>query len=70
MTDIDDLVNQAMTEWDGKTNCGEDDPAFQGEVGEEIDRLVDGLRPEQIDNLLATEKPIIFVMDGGHANDR
>ena len=70
MTDIDDLVNQSMAEWEDETNCGETDPAFQGEVGEEIDRLVDGLRPEQIDNLLATEKPIIFVMDGGQTNDR
>ncbi len=65
MDSIDDLVNQAMAQWDEETNCGETDPAFQGEVGQEIDKLVDGLSPDEAEKLLAEDNPLIFVQSKG-----
>lgn len=61
MNNIDDQINQAMEEWDKETNCGETDPSFQGDVGQEIDALVDGLKPTEIEKLLAEDNPLIFV---------
>lgn len=60
MDNINDLVNAAMAQWDEETNCGETDPAFAGEVGQEIDALVDGLSKEDINDLFAEENPLIF----------
>jgi len=59
--DIQELVDQALEIWDEETNCGETDPAFDGEVGQEIDALVNGLRPDEVDNLLAVPEPLVFV---------
>lgn len=59
--DVNDLVNQAMEQWDVETNCGENDPAFHGEVGDEIDKLVDGLGEKETSLLLQNDSPIIFV---------
>lgn len=61
MDNINDLVNAAMEQWDEETNCGETDPAFAGEVGQEIDALVDGLSKEKVTSLLNTDAPIMFV---------
>ncbi len=61
MGDIDNLVMQAMEQWDEETNCGENDPDFQGEVGEEISSLVDGLSQEEVGKLLEDENPLVFV---------
>jgi hypothetical protein len=58
---IDEQVSQAMEQWDKETNCGETDPAFQGEVDEEINKLVDGLKQDDVDKLMRVDKPIIFV---------
>ena len=60
MDNINDLVNAAMANWDEETNCGETDPAFAGDVGQEIDVLVDGLSKEDINDLFAEENPLIF----------
>jgi hypothetical protein len=59
--DITDLVNNAMNQWAEETDCGETDPAFGGEIGEDIDKLVDGLSVFEVKTLLKTEKPIVFV---------
>lgn len=61
MDNINDLVNAAMAQWDEETNCGETDPAFAGEVGQEIDNLVDGLNAENALLLLNDASPIIFI---------
>lgn len=61
MSDIDDLVNQAMEQWDKETNGGETDPAFAGEVDQAIDELVEGLKPGEVETLLAERNPLIFV---------
>ncbi len=64
MDEINDLVNQAMEQWDKETNGGENDPAFAGEVGQAIDELVDGLKPVEVHDLLAEHNPLIFVEEG------
>lgn len=61
MDNINELINQAMEDWDKETNCGETDPAFQGEVGEEIETLVNGLSEGEIGRLLKEPNPLIFV---------
>lgn len=43
MNDITMLVDQAMAQWQEETDCGATDPAFGGEIGEDIYKLVDGL---------------------------
>lgn len=43
MNDITMLVDQAIAQWQEETDCGATDPAFGGEIGEDIDKLVDGL---------------------------
>jgi hypothetical protein len=63
--DITDLVNNAMNQWAEETNCGATDPAFGGEIGEDIDKLVDGLSVFEVKTLLKTEKPIVFVEGTG-----
>ena len=59
--DIQELVDQALDKWDNETNCGETDPAFDGDVGKDIDNLVYGLNNEQIADLLETDSPVVFV---------
>jgi hypothetical protein len=66
---IDDLVNQALTEWDNETNCGENDPAFDGEVGELIDSMVGGLSQKEVKSLLAVDNPLIFVEEMSEPDD-
>ncbi len=59
--DIQELVDQALDKWDNETSCGETDPAFSGEVEQDIDKLVDGLSQENVEKLLAVKNPVIFV---------
>lgn len=61
MDNINELINQAMEDWDQETNAGETDPAFSGEVGEEIETLVNGLSAGEVQMLLGEPAPIIFV---------
>ena len=63
MDNINDLVNAAMEQWDEETNCGETDPAFAGEVGQEIDSLVDGLNQEKIEGLLKTGNATLLIQE-------
>jgi hypothetical protein len=66
--DITDLVNQAMNQWAEETNCGETDLAFQGEVGEEIDLLVQGLDAEKKRKLLDDQNPLVMVFEEKEEN--
>lgn len=69
MNDITILVDQAMALWQEETDCGATDPAFGGEIGEDIDKLVDGLSVFDVKTLLKTEKPIVFVEGTGEPTD-
>ena len=64
MNDVSNLVDEAMAKWAEETDTGINDPAFAGEVGEDIDKLVDGLTPYEASALLKDDKPIIFVEGG------
>jgi hypothetical protein len=61
--DITDLVNNAMNQWAEETDCGATDTAFQGEVGEEIDLLVQGLDAEKKRKLLDDQNPLVMVFE-------
>ena len=69
MNNITMLVDQAMAQWQEETDCGATDPAFGGEIGEDIDKLVDGLSVFEVKTLLKTEKPIVFVEGTGVTYD-
>jgi len=58
---INEQVEQAMAQWEKETDNGAMDTAFQGDVGEAIDTLVDSLHPDEVESLLTVEKPMVFV---------
>jgi hypothetical protein len=69
LDDIQELVDQAMEIWDEETDCGETDPAFGGDVGQEINDLVDGLKVGEVESMLKVPEPIIFVYERGDSVD-
>lgn len=67
MDNVVDLVNLAMEDWDQETKGGLTDPVFQGELGQEIDLLVDSLNQEEV-NLLLRDKSPLFFMEGDNGD--